>query len=289
MKDLDDSLFIYKNAISKGQQKTLNYIKNNITPDIDTISVEGLAKCIEQYKNSKGRMLAYGSIKCIFYTMMKYRRHDWDIKEMKKWKNSFWIKTNHFTLMVDHYSADMESSIKDMIEYFVSYFFGVATTISRSYYYTSLAVCITLATNLRISEIKQLTKKHIRQILNDEHLTIRIKKKKKSIQIMANKTLIREILSRLDNFSELEMLVPISKSSINYIIRQNVHNSNVIGQKIGIQSIRKVNTTIIIGNIDLETAQYFNRHTNRNITFDHYNTKTYIAPAINEVIKTVYN
>ncbi|UVT30844.1 VLF-1a [Penaeus vannamei nudivirus] len=288
---MSNNVFIDTSLPTKAQSLTLKYIRNNITNNIDTISIDDFAELVKNFKLKNGKMLAYGSIKCLFYTMYKHRMGDWDIKKMKAAKNKFWDITSHRS--GESYNVEMEGVIKDMIEYFISYLFDKVPSVNLTFKDVAIAIYITLATNLRISEIKQLTKKHIIQMMNDEIVTIRIKKKRKPIKIMANKKMLDKFLfnQKIKTLDDNQPLIRISKSLINETIRKYISTKTSIteNQKFGIQSIRKVNTTIIIQSLNLQVAQNFNRHSNANTTFHHYNTKTYINTVIDNVINKEFN
>ena len=87
-------------------------------------------------------------------------------------------------------------------------------------------------------------------------------------------------------------LIKISSVSINKLFRKKLMEfsakSNIkinINMKYGMQSIRKVNTTILISEDSVELAQLFNRHIKTDTTLQYYDNKTYVEGQINRVLR----
>ncbi|UBZ25632.1 VLF-1 [Carcinus maenas nudivirus] len=277
---MEDLCFIDTTVKSKNHNNTVKYINKKILTDgsINTIGIEEFGEVLKNYRTKYNTKLSYGSIKCLFYTMQK-ERSDWNINAMKKVKNSFWTKSNSSANL---YDLETTNKIKDMILYCIKNLFD--QKLDKLENYVAMAVLLTVATNLRISEIKQLKKKHLIQIVNGEMINIKIKKKFKGIHLLSHIWLIKKILSLITAESNEYTLVPLSHNFINRKIRQFTADIDPL-TKLGIQAIRKVNTTLLIEHCDIETAQIFNRHTKSDTTQKYYNNKTYIGPKINQIMK----
>ncbi|QBB28648.1 VLF-1 [Homarus gammarus nudivirus] len=280
-----DICFINTSDFSKNHVNTVKYIKHSVFNDdvsrFKTISIAEFGDILRQYKTKRGTPLCYGSIKCLFYTMAK-ERPDWDFDEMKRVKNTFWVKGS---ISNNLYNSEMSDKIMNMIEHFVVGFFNHQFyDIQKD---VAIAVIITVATNLRIAEIKQLKRRHIIDIINGRVINIKMKKKYKGLVVLAHKWLLQSLLDSLPSSNDGDddrYLVTIATSTINKYIKNYIKVSDK-HVKFGIQSIRKVNTTLILEHCNIELAQAFNRHTKTETTQKYYNNKTYIGPTINKIVK----
>ena len=166
---------------------------------------------------------------------------------------------------------------------------------------TSLSVVLTLCTNLRSSELKQLTYSHVRNILNRQSVPIRIKKKFKPTFILANIDMLQGFNDKIVEFAKLhggekELLIQSTTSSINKHFRTACYNlavkQNIIKEgdefiHLGVQAIRKINTTALIESGSLKLAQLFNRHNNSQTTDLYYNTGNYMSSKMNSLYKDI--
>ena len=261
--------------------KILTYIKKHITANVDIVTIPEFSQLISQYKTTKtGKSFAYGSVKSLFYTMMKHRQGDWNLMEMKTAKNKFWTKTHPTDNL---YSQEKETQILDMILYYMQHL--VSPMFNKEHPgildNVSLAIAITVATNLRISEIKQLTLSHLHHMMRDEVVNIRTKKRSKGVVILAHKWLIEKIITLLITHAESALIITISTSCLNKHIKLKLADPTTV---CGIQGIRKVNTTQLIKDGTITLAQTFNRHSNASTTQKYYNNQTYIGPIVNKVL-----
>ncbi|UHB41781.1 VLF-1a [Macrobrachium rosenbergii nudivirus] len=276
--------YVDTQSISSNHLKILKYIEKYITRDIDSISISEFSNLIREHKLQNGNKLAYGSIKNLFYTMAKHRKTDWNLKEMKLAKNKFWSKINPNDNL---YTEEEEKVIINMINFYVNHFIS-------NYKYknnkildnVSFAVILTVATNLRISEIKQLRKYHLRQIIDNKIINIKTKKKLSGIYILSHKWLIETILKNVEDKYDDALLIQVSTATINKHIKLKLQDTSI---KCGIQGIRKITTTQLIKDGDIKLAQTFNRHSSAETTAKYYNNKTYITPTINRVISNKYS
>ena len=279
---MQDEFYIDKNVKTKTHINVIKYIKKWILKpddDLNIISIIDFSKRIEDYRLQKtGQPLCYGSIKSLFYTMQK-ERSDWDYKTMKRYKNKFWKQVSETSNL---YNAEITEKISDMILFYVQGFIqkSLSNVIEME---VAKAIIVTLATNFRMSELLQLKKKHIKQIINGDILNIHIKKKLKGFRILAHNWLLEILLTHLEHVDDDCFVVKASRSEINKLIKKRTFVETDI--KLGIQCIRKVNTTLLIQHGNIKIAQVFNRHTRSSVTAQYYNNKTYIAPTIDKIMK----
>lgn len=178
-----DECFTDRSIKTKTHNNTIKYIKKWILKDDDnihTISVRKFSERLRSYRtNVTKKKLSYGSIKCLFYTMAKERATTWNFELMKKEKNKFWTKQTAFDALRSNdnlYDTSMTNKICAMILHFISILFS-DQFYEQKLVHVGRAVALTVATNLRISEILQLRKKHIQQMVDGEIVNIRTKKK----------------------------------------------------------------------------------------------------------------
>lgn len=279
-----DECYIDQTEKSPNHFKTLKYITKVLSrtnDDINTITIETFADRIRNYKTSNGTILSYGSIKCLFYTMQR-ERSDWDFATMKLVKNTFWNQEKPASNL---YNTEITNKIINMIMYFIEGLFN--GTLNNTKHQVARAILITLATNLRMAEILQLKKRHLRQLINNEIITIHIKKKVKGVRVLVHNWLLKPLLDMISKDTDDDdcKIVNVTRSVINKMIKENTVGIEDVNVKLGIQSIRKINTTLIIEHGDITLAQEFNRHTRSEVTQQYYNNKTYIGPTINKLMK----
>ncbi len=287
-----DECYVDRSVKTKTHESTMRYIRHWIlkpTDDANTITIGAFADRLRRYRTrERNEKLSYGSVKCLFYTMQKERGDTWDIEEMKRVKNTFWVsKRSAFDALRSSdnnlYGTEMTAKISTMILYFASNLF-CNTFFNAKLIAVARAVVLTLATNLRASELLQLRKKHLQQMVDGEVVNIRTKKRIKGIRFLSQDWLILKLLLQIRDEPSDFVLVPVSKSFINKCIRAQIPDIPK-GVKCGIHSIRKVNTTLLIEHGDLSLAQLFNRHSKSEVTGQYYNNRTYVGPTINRIMR----
>uniref|UniRef100_A0AAU8GCC3 Tyr recombinase domain-containing protein n=1 Tax=Faxonius propinquus nudivirus TaxID=3139431 RepID=A0AAU8GCC3_9VIRU len=286
-----DTILETKSQIVGTKYITKILLKYNET--IETISINHLFNILNTYKvSNNSRFLAYGSIKYILSIILKKRN---DIKENSSYKlylQTLWKKRS--SLDVFHISDIEENAIKQSILFFTQKFIDSKKETCKSIYYTSLAILLTLCTNLRSAELQQLTIDHIYKILKNDPINIHIKKRKKSLVILHNKTMLQAVLNHLELVNNHNQnnykLINISTTCINDTLKKQIQiylpqiNTNA---KYGIQAIRKINTTILIEYGSILLAQKFNRHLDKSVTMKYYNTNNYITKYINKIYTAI--
>lgn len=148
------------------------------------------------------------------------------------------------------------------------------------------AVILTYATNLRTSELKQLTVKHLNMIMNNELIPIRIKKRITSVRILP----IRAILEKYwDLLTERE---PIFTCSMKTIITRFRKRCKSIAPKnykfntlIGITALRRTNTTYLLQKMDPDQVKEVMRHRNKNTVAEYYNDRKGAVNLLNRIFK----
>lgn len=170
-------------------------------------------------------------------------------------------------------------AIREMIWYFIT------TNQTNKYKHNArLAVLLTLITNLRSSELKQLTNEHINLIKSNKLVPIRIKKRLKSIKIIP----IPMFLQIYDSISKPTdgFILTCSIKKINEILRLKFHEiSNDKLVHVGITAIRAFNTTILLEHLDPLQVAHFNRHVNPQTTLQYYNSAINIGSKLNDVFR----
>lgn len=160
----------------------------------------------------------------------------------------------------------MSRSTHDAIEQFI-------LQVARDpYFYFRVAspILMCICTNLRISEMIQLTRKHVESIRNGDTVPIDVKKKKRLCRIAIIKSLFNKYY---DIFIETPRVVNVPISTLNKLIRSNLldRGANPI-DRCGIQCIRAYNTTRLLSHIDIYDVARFNRHKRIDTIQKHYNT-----------------
>lgn len=274
-----DFCFKDTSVTTPSHKNTIKYIKNSILnddDDIKTITIQEFRGRINDYRTKSNKKLSYGSVKCLFYTMQKERFNSWNVKEMKRAKNTFWTGDETINML----NNENNKKLNKAILYFVSEYFKNKLNFTDSQ--VAITILLTLATNFRMAELLQLKKKHLGQMMREEVITIHIKKKKKCIKVLSQNWIIESILLKIENENDDYDLIQLSRSVINKKIKEK---SGITGVNVGIQSIRKLNTTNLLEHGNIGLAQQFNRHTRPEITHKYYNNKTYIGPTINKIMR----
>lgn len=289
-----NSPFIDTSLVTKSHNVIKKYTLFILAQYNTTISKVTSSELLHIFVNFKTKRtkktLKYSTIKNILNLICFYR------KDLIPFKQTYCRNYRTYNIGVELAPED-EELIKQTIMYFIS----ILSPAKSIECITALAVALTMATNLRISELQQLTFAHIFQILNKQPVDIRIKKKKSSIKITANMDFLLAISKILEpvykNDNQKLLLNRVSNSSINNTFKQYFlqlkypkvifkpkykKNANLLYKNVqfnvptlGIQIIRKINTTILIQNGSLELARVFNRHTRTTVTQTYYNTKNF--------------
>lgn len=137
---------------------------------------------------------------------------------------------------------------------------------------TGMAVAIAVSSNLRSSEIAQLTVKNLKEILDDAIVTIRIKKRLSAIRIEAIKSIVKTIMDQVQGNATNEKVIKCSVSVINENIKKKfIEFGGTAGTPVGIQLIRSFNTSILFKYLQPDEMAKFNRHQNINTSSNYYN------------------
>lgn len=251
---------------------------------IETITLDRLYEILTTHKTRRNTVLSYGSVKFITSLITKARGGWNDVDAYKKFKYTLW--TNRFQKEALRLSIEEETAIIKTIGETTNIF--IANHSNQTLYETSLMVLLVLVTNFRSSELQQLKFIHLNQLLKSETISIRIKKKLKPVACIVNKEMLAKIITILNQQKRYKLqdsLFTRSSVALNKKFKQltQLPNTSIVG----VQALRKVNTTNIIKNTSLDVAQTFNRHTNRNMTDQYYNTKSYVASYIDNVFSHV--
>lgn len=289
---------------SKSQQLRKVYINKILTSynySIENITANALYDILKNYrKKISNGPLSNGTIKCLLSTIAYYRR---DLRQDSVFQNIYKLnkKINNNS---DFSTLDknQENFVCDTIAYFVDIFstidsandeeFNILIKNFKINYYTGLAVLLTLITNMRSGELKQITLNNLKQMVNNEAVSIKIKKRQTYLKVLVNCGLLKNImpsLIRRNHATDGEPLIKVSIVSINKAFRNklmelmNKTNNDI---KYGLHTIRKINTTILIAEDLVEMAQVFNRHKSKDTTIYYYDNKTYINEnQLNKVMK----
>lgn len=168
-------------------------------------------------------------------------------------------------------------------------------------YETAIAVWFTMCSNLRNHELAQVTFRQIKKILNRQPVQIKTKRRITSVTIAIIKPLfdlhferVRQYITRYYhgkgvNFWDLK-LVNISDTVINANIRSALYalaqerNIQLPEKKTyGIQSIRRLNTTLLSSKLSEYDVMQFNRHQSSSVSRLHYNTMSYGATKLDRM------
>jgi hypothetical protein len=207
-------------------------------------------------------------------------------------KNLFTFKDFNITntMQTTYYfiKPELEILIRDTIVYFCNYIYmAFACDIKTK---TSLAVILSMCTNLRMSELLQLEPKHLQDIVDGKSIPIKIKKRQTSVHLLTNKHLFLHFLPYIYKFSGKVYIITASKSAINQCFRnklKSIDQQQILGNnKLGIQSVRRVNTTeLLYQKLNPKLVQLFNRHKNISTTMENYNTMFGASASISAVYK----
>lgn len=175
-------------------------------------------------------------------------------------------------------TSAIESLITNSIEYIRSGIYNESKLNSE----TKLAIIMTFMTNLRISELLQLTIQDLNRIKNQERITIKVKRQFEPVSIIKfgklfddiYPSIIKYINYRNSQFNS-NKLISISSSAINANIKRILSPSMRDHIKIGLRLIRIYTTTKLIDNNNIGLSQIINRHANQNVTLDNYNMPMY--------------
>lgn len=152
----------------------------------------------------------------------------------------------------------------------------VLDVFSNPYMYSIIApaIIMCMCTNLRLGELKQLTRAHIENILGEERINIKIKKRSRFMRILCIKPILEKYKAYFTHITSNkdDLVLKSSSSEVNKTIRTELLKRGATLGKFGIQCIRTYNTTRLIANLPLSEVARFNRHRNQNTTAQFYNT-----------------
>lgn len=261
---------------------------------VDSVTDDELREIFATHRLRKpaGAKLSYGSVKYVL-SILKRARPDEIALTMGQLERDA-IVTPQLNYL-RRFTPDTERRVKETILFFVRILAKCHTRAdylrSAPLYDTCLAVVLTLATNLRSSELKQITFEHVARIFNRQPVSIRVKMRCKSIVIVANLEMLKLFLPQIKVIGGGDRAKPLlsaSVSTINRLFREAFENTTATSDdrddwRIGLQAIRKINTTVLIEHGTLKLAQAFNRHASSEITDKYYNTQNYISNVVNRV------
>lgn len=279
----ENECFIDTSLNSVSHQKGLYYIEkilNKYNVTIDDITLDKLFFILSDFKTKYKKPLSYGSCKFIISILTK-TKNGWGDQNFIEFKRR--IKHDKYKVESDPLTREVELAIRQACKEAVAIF--TSNHSNSILYETSLMILLVLCTNFRISEVKQLTFNHLHSLMNSETISIRIKKKLKPVHCIVNKELLGNIISTLNIQLRIKnantCLLKHSTVILNKTFKRLCDCEKNV--RLGVQAIRKVNTTEIIKHTNLDVAQVFNRHTNSLITDKYYNTQSYILANIDNV------
>lgn len=185
------------------------------------------------------------------------------------------------------YSNNDVTAIKEFLKDSIIFLVTYQEPQTRSEFDAKLAAVLVFLTNLRASEILQLSITDLERIKNNQNINIKIKNRNLPLKIIK----LDEIFNRLypyiienlarrntiyDNDLTSEQKTKVITTSIvainSFIKFQLTINSSKFSEiKTGLQIIRKFTTSRFIENDLLSDAQNINRHRDQNVTIDNYN------------------
>lgn len=137
---------------------------------------------------------------------------------------------------------------------------------------------ITLCTNLRLGEILQLRLADMENIMNGRPVSLKIKKRKSVVTVVPILVIYKKFYKFLtgDLKSLDSLVVKYSQSYINTELRKTLKNFGASDvDKLGVQSLRKFNTSKLLQQTTVQNVANFNRHRNVDTTLRFYNTGFY--------------
>lgn len=287
--DVNDSecCFLNLNFISESHAKGLNYVKkilSNYNETIESLTLEKLQYILSTFKTKFGTVLSYGSTKFILSIITKAKNGWDDVEQYRKFKRYLWERRN--VIETVKLTKLEEDAIKNAISKALDIF--IANHSNKTLYETALMVLVVMVTNFRSSELQQLKYIHLLKLLRGETISIRVKKKLKPVSCIINKNLLMKIVTTLNKHSRYtlqDLLFTRSKVTLNKTFKELCELPST--SKLGVQALRKVNTTTIIKHTSIEVAQTFNRHNDKQTTDQYYNTKSYITSYIDNIFRTI--
>lgn len=194
--------------------------------------------------------------------------------------------------------------IDKLIEEFVFQFIKSLSAVPKCFdsrYETAIVVWLTMCSNLRSSELVQITFQHVDKILACKPVQIKTKKRITSVVIVFIRPLFDQYFEYVYNYHRYVLntkekrviltrkLITISDTTFNQIIRTNliklskVRKINIHNQNFGIQCIRRLNTTLLSNKLSEKDVMSFNRHRSAYVSRTHYNTLTYGATKLDNM------
>lgn len=281
-----EECFIDTSFATQSHHQGLKYIKKILkkyNETVDSITLDKLYFILNNFKTKYNKPLSYGSSKFIVSILTK-TKNGWGDENFIEFKQK--LKNDKYKVEVNPLTPQDEQAIKDACISALSIF--TSNHSNKTLHETSLMVLLVLCTNFRISEVKQLTFNHLISLLNNETISIRIKKKLKPVSCIVNKEILGNIIEtlKLQNRNvDNKILLGRSKVILNKTFKSLCKCNHDV--KLGVQALRKVNTTQIIRHSTLEVAQIFNRHTNSQVTDKYYNTQSYVLANIDNVFANI--
>ena len=246
-------MFLETTTLSRNEQYAIKIFNNDF-------STSNVYSVISTYKTKYNKSLSSTFKRLLLMIARKYNK----------------------TIHIDAQAAN-QTSVDDqllgllpkLILYYLDMFQILTKTVDQD---IAIALLLVLATNLRSSELDQLSTNHLRDMLQQKPISIRIKKKLLSTTIIANNTLLEPFLPRIWIIRPTGKLILTSISTINKHIRKWLTRhgySAPSSDRIGLIMIRKFNTSLLYQHLKAPLVSTFNRHTTSTSTGHHYNIHKY--------------
>lgn len=292
---MESCAYVDTSVDSEALLRGLVYVRKLLLPHfrIDTITNEQLLQLLKEKKTKNNEPLTTNSFVYILSIIKK--------------KNPAITLTqrdlpNH--VIDNRINETDEKLIKKAIFHHISFMANIDTEQNyvkhRLWYNAGIAVLLSCAVCLRSSELIQLTFENYVQILNGQPVAIRIKKRAKSPILLGNIELLNKYFPYVKKIVSYEKkhvqnsirLINISIVSFNKVFKLTVESfardENVgIASTLGMHSIRKIATTIILDKTDdADMAKRFMRHDHSATTLRYYDTGNYIGKKLQAVYAT---
>lgn len=216
-----------------------------------------LTDVINQYRTKANTPMTYGSFKVLKSALARIGKEigDYEFGVFPTEPVSFRTRVNESALVL---------AIKKAIDL-------VKPTSNQVQFDTGLMVLLCLATSLRTSEIMQMTVKDLEQLMVDEDIFIRIKKKIQRPKILIIKNLITPKLEIIRARRVTCLITSASTTCLKEFKKLvNEHNEQPTSRPLGMQAVRSLATTFLTKRGGLVLAQLFNRHDSKSTTSKHY-------------------
>lgn len=250
----------------------------------------------------------YNAMQLFIYVFNKiHGYHMLLMRDLYEWKeiNAMRLRYHYKNQTVlEKYESTCRSVISELIDYFLINYSSLDTTknirkkgivVNRDLKKEcSLVVILTMCLNLRQSEVKQLTIALLEDILGNRPVAIKTKMRVKSVVLPVNMELLSSVLPKIkvymnmkyshrdvsDQFLKNQLMLTYSMRHITGFLRKMIlantlHPSSDINVYLGIQMLRKINTTDMLKHMPPLFVAQFNRHKAIDTTTEHYKTKYY--------------